>query len=557
MTSQRHWAHFARRDGGGRMFFPFELTPRFTDNVTENLMQNVYFYNLGEASAPWTGYWTLHEGTLMPIENYCGVWFSLQWDESKRKHFAIRVAPDSYGLVHLPASNINMTDLKFQTQQHGVPDLSQPLPPSLGIAHAIPAPVTSRLPASRPMTPASDVDSNFADDDSTPRTNQPVFTPQPKTAKQFAKPFQIPSRPSSPGGGGPPPSPGAQLSPEDVKMQQVIKDLRGDRLEGTPPKPYNGDRSDTQRFILAFDRYTFMNHTATIMQDPMKRTALFLRLLDGKALAWENKVSTWLKGVRDGRETVLFGHDVWQVVEREFRENFTDFADADKAYRELEHLRMKEGRLDEYISTFQDLATCAGMDLSAPNTMNTFAKGLQGSLAVDCIKQDNPENFPQWVQSAQQNHRSWLKIQSLKNSSPFQQMRAGTNPFTWRRNNNNRGGQPQQRIVERDPNAMEVDAIRKAVTEADKERYRTEGRCFNCGRRGHLSRVCPDKKPRIAATILEPTNPPPLTPVIPASQPEESMESRIRKMAEFSMTLNTKQQEMLATELQKLGADFH
>ena len=108
----------------------------------------------------------------------------------------------------------------------------------------------------------------------------------------------------------------------------------------------------------------------------MKCASLFLRLLKGKALAWANKISVWSKDVRDGRENLPFGYDVWQVVEHEFRENFTNFANMDKAYCELEKLKMTEGHLDEYISNFQDLTTCAGMDLSAPNTMNTFAKEI-------------------------------------------------------------------------------------------------------------------------------------------------------------------------------------
>ena len=144
---------------------------------------------------------------------------------------------------------------------------------------------------------------------------------------------------------------------------------------------------------------------------------------------------------------------------------------------------MTEGRLDEYISNFQDLAMCAGMDLSAPNTMNMFAKGLQESLAVDCIRHNNPESFPQWVQSAQQNHRTWLQIQSLKGPSSFQKPRPGTNPFTWRRNN---GQTPRQR-PQHDPDAMDVDVIQKAITKDDKTKYCSEGRCFNCRRQGHLS----------------------------------------------------------------------
>ena len=287
----------------------------------------------------------------------------------------------------------------------------------------------------------------------------------------------------------------------------------------------------------------------------MKRASLFLGLLEGKALAWANKILVWLRDGRDGRKTLPFGYDVWQIVEREFRENFTDFADMDKAYRELEKLKMTEGCLDEYVSNFQDLAARMRMDLSAPNTMNTCAKGLQGSLTVDCIRHNNPENFPQWVQSAQQNHRTWLKIQSLKGPSVFQKPCTRTNPFTWRHNNGQSGTQTKQH----DPNAMDVNVIRKATTEAEKDKCRKEGRCFNCGRQGHLSRFCPDKKLHIAVAAVE-TNPftstPTTTTPIKTNPFNDNVDACIRAMAEFSMTLDAKQQEKLAAELKKLGADF-
>ena len=106
---------------------------------------------------------------------------------------------------------------------------------------------------------------------------------------------------------------------------------------------------------------------------------------------------------------------------------------------------------------------------------------------------------------------------------------------------------------------MDVDVIRKAVTEDDKTKYRSEGRCFNCGRQGHLSRFCPDKKPRIAVTKTTDGN----TPTTTSQDTKTStnpfandVETRIRKMAEFSMTLDAAQQEMLAAEMKKLGADF-
>ncbi len=37
----------------------------------------------------------------------------------------------------------------------------------------------------------------------------------------------------------------------------------------------------------------------------------------------------------------------------------------------------------------------------------------------------------------------------------------------------------------------------KAITEADKEKYRKEGHCFECNKQGHIARNCPSKKARI------------------------------------------------------------
>ena len=42
--------------------------------------------------------------------------------------------------------------------------------------------------------------------------------------------------------------------------------------------------------------------------------------------------------------------------------------------------------------------------------------------------------------------------------------------------------------------------IRKATNDKEREEYRKTGRCFECGKQGHLVRDCPNKKPRVHTT---------------------------------------------------------
>jgi hypothetical protein len=41
---------------------------------------------------------------------------------------------------------------------------------------------------------------------------------------------------------------------------------------------------------------------------------------------------------------------------------------------------------------------------------------------------------------------------------------------------------------------MDVDVVRRAVTEEQKKKFCQEGRCFECQKQGHMARYCPNKK---------------------------------------------------------------
>ena len=85
-----------------------------------------------------------------------------------------------------------------------------------------------------------------------------------------------------------------------------------------------------------------------------------------------------------------------------------------------------------------------------------------------------------------------MGVISITSGQPNQRQ---NNVFTWNFNKNNQGncrnnqsGGPPQ-LPTRDPNAMDTSVsaqVSKATTEADKERYRKEGHCYECSKQEHI-----------------------------------------------------------------------
>ena len=90
-----------------------------------------------------------------------------------------------------------------------------------------------------------------------------------------------------------------------------------------------------------------------------------------------------------------------------------------------------------------------------------------------------PDTIEGWYEKASHFENQWQKARAIASRS-------------------NRTDRPKKKnysrpnVREKDPDAMDVDAVR--LSKEDRDRYVKEGRCFNCGNKGHLSRECKGKQ---------------------------------------------------------------
>jgi hypothetical protein len=129
------------------------------------------------------------------------------------------------------------------------------------------------------------------------------------------------------------------------------------------------------------------------------------------------------------------------------------------------------------------------------------------------INIENPDSFEQWTKAAQRHQRNWLQKHAIHSdyggTNNQQQQPNKPSGFFWQRNQGNRptGQAPCPCLPLRDPDAIDTSAVAwKATTEAEKEKCKKEGQCFECGKQGHLAWNCPDQKPCAQATVTEESN---------------------------------------------------
>ena len=232
--------------------------------------------------------------------------------------------------------------------------------------------------------------------------------------------------------------------------------------------------------------------------------------------------------------------DVWEEFEQDFIQDWDDTNAHYKAVAELNKLKMEGSNIDHYITKFAELARKAQYHEDDPAVLEKFKHGLPVRLLEATMHHDQPANWEQWKLSTRKRQAILTSIEPHRQA--FFAKKKAKKPFFLQNNkgefNPCRGGIS---------NAMDTSAsLLKAVTEADKEQYKKEGRCFFCGAQGHVSHSCskktttPQKNPPAKiATVVEETTP-------TTSVPSQTMTLMQESVLNFLKDLPTDEYQQMA-----------
>lgn len=314
-----------------------------------------------------------------------------------------------------------------------------------------------------------------------------------------------------------------ELTREDL-AQIIGSKSRPSEIRLSLPEAFDGDVTHAREFITACRSYLRLNEHV-YATDAAKVLFILSFMKKGSASEW---ATYWYEKLRSEETT----NAIWYTeFLSEFEKAFITTDAAAEARVRLLQLK-QTGTADEYNAQFKMLASRAEIKEYA-SLEQLYQRGLQHKLLERIYAMnDIPTTMEGWYTVASrldnQNRRFQMIVAGLRDPV------AKYTPI-------------RPKAPERDPDAMEIDR----VAQKDVERYKKEGRCFECGGRGHMAKHCATRRNRNQRTgrfekrnvrATEESEPSPLN----ATEGEKNIRAIIEQMQDG-------EKEKLFTELEKKG----
>jgi hypothetical protein len=150
---------------------------------------------------------------------------------------------------------------------------------------------------------------------------------------------------------------------------------------------FDGDRTKAKAFMEEVKGYIRLNTNVNGLNSPMKKVFFVLTLVKG------DDVRSWVEDMERviDRLNPLVDNipEVWDHFCEEFTAQFLDTAEQETARSELQKLQMEPGKIDQYISKFEELARRAHYTVGNEETARLFLEGLTTQVMQDVLTTDH------------------------------------------------------------------------------------------------------------------------------------------------------------------------
>src|SRR4029077_17913181 len=206
----------------------------------------------------------------------------------------------------------------------------------------------------------------------------------------------------------------------EAQSINVITHSSNGALKGNPPPIFDGDRSKTRRFTLAFDLWKAINSKNEVFTRPFSRIVTMMSYMDGPRVeAWKEEQLKMLSDeIDDG--TLETDEILWSKFMKNFKNAFVNQNRREEAYQELSRLKQGDS-LDEFFALFKRLANESGISLNDKGTIELLKHAMHPELTRAIINlptydptEEIPWEFEKWEKNARQCHNRWKAAQQYR-----------------------------------------------------------------------------------------------------------------------------------------------
>ncbi|KIJ08259.1 hypothetical protein PAXINDRAFT_28881, partial [Paxillus involutus ATCC 200175] len=227
---------------------------------------------------------------------------------------------------------------------------------------------------------------------------------------------------------------------------------------GTPTH-FDGNTNDSSRWLHSVMAYLVLNDRIYNSDD--KKIILALSFMS------KGTAASWAEAAYERADT-LGSFGTWEMFKEDFKKTFVTSDVKSASISKLSSLTQRGcGSLEKFNAEFRLLAHRSGVN-SQGALIEWYTRGLNFAISEKIIGMEfTPTTLDKWIAKAEHFNVQNKRIRSLKRGTPFQ------NNYS---SNSSRN---------RDPNAMDVDAVR--LSPSQRADYMKKGLCFVCGKHGHRS----------------------------------------------------------------------